>query len=1030
MEINIIEYNPALAGTLAKMWNDSRENWGGGNDTKTPGQVAQRIEGSAILHHYVAMAGDEAVGYGSLGRYFGDADALYIELLSVRPDYQGKKVGKALVLQCVQRTIELGYPRLDIHTWSGNTDATPLYKKCGYLWEDRPDSVHMVNFIPEILGTALFKPYFEKADWYADSTRALDIVPDGVKVNKFEVFGYHWEKDGEMLAIGYERTGRRTRLIETNDYKIEMMADSHEPAFGLDYGVAFDIVNKSGAPLRVKINGRDDRNISFNFNAEEEITGTRRFAGTFHVGEISEPQDKWKVHPCVLAAVEINGQPVTFGLGICTKYPLEVTVTTAHTVQQIGMQADAFVNITSSLGLDAEVAFSLAYDGAVHPFTAKLAAGVRTALPVTLAYRTMGYHPTPTTFDITLADGKRFAFTKPLHLVAQDLTHAFYGAGDTTHFIVNGPWRVTLDTAENDAAVTHLTNPHFSRGWFTPPKLGKPFEEEFNLMTPAISGYMRGRAMVLEARYLSEKFPGMAVTSIFTLDAVGIVSHHYKIENLGNTAREVFLNDSTWLPLVENYTTFKYRGQFTQNHDGRCPDGVHDALDAIDPHDVEENWAFEADPAGGIGCYWPPTAKPGFQWGNFAIIETPLGEMQPGEAIETAPLVCVYGLFNNFGDFRNYVRQECDKTAYLPTRRVELKLNGHNPFVFSTESITLDAIQHREVEPEGTITVTSPVYEKTVVVSGAVDAPLAVPVPAAPEGIIPLTIRMDLDSYAKTYARVLFTPRGTVEETRDGTRLQVTNGAITFCADPAFGQVCYSLTTADGCEWLTHQYPERKPFAWFNPFLGGIRIMPQHMNNVAILKEKISADFAQVMDNFGNTWRGICTKLEIQEDDNQRGAIYESYFVTQPGIPVLCAFYRIINGTGVYQRHTPYFDAFVQPADPGGDYHAEFINKRGEYFNLHFGKGGDMETYFENSVIYTSQRARKLHIFHANADNGKTNEITGDAKYPGGLLFYMECHAAPGETFTASPVFFIPTAADIPLGGLDGLAQVRMSVLD
>ena len=239
--IQIVEYEDSLAATIADMWNRSNDAWGGGSGIKTASQVIARNAGAAHYNVYIAMAGEEAVGYCSLARYFGDADTLYISLLGVRPDYHGKKVGKALVLQCMERTMELGYSRIDLHTWSGNTSAVPLYKKCGYLWEDRPDSTHLVNFIPMILKTELFADFFKKADWYNHSTRSLDIVPDGVKMNNFEIFGYSWEMDGETLAVGFERTGRRMRLIETNDYRIELMANEHALAFGLDYTCTFTL---------------------------------------------------------------------------------------------------------------------------------------------------------------------------------------------------------------------------------------------------------------------------------------------------------------------------------------------------------------------------------------------------------------------------------------------------------------------------------------------------------------------------------------------------------------------------------------------------------------------------------------------------------------------------------------------------------------------------------------------------------------------------------------------------------------------
>lgn len=62
------------------------------------------------------MDGDVVVGYCGLSEYREDEGALYIPLLNVRVDYHGKKIGKLLLLKAIERSIELGWPRLDLYT--------------------------------------------------------------------------------------------------------------------------------------------------------------------------------------------------------------------------------------------------------------------------------------------------------------------------------------------------------------------------------------------------------------------------------------------------------------------------------------------------------------------------------------------------------------------------------------------------------------------------------------------------------------------------------------------------------------------------------------------------------------------------------------------------------------------------------------------------------------------------------------------------------------------------------------------------
>src|SRR5690554_7555210 len=117
------------------MWNKSAAEWGGFETVYDEKRVIDENEDSANLNIWLALDGDEVVGYCSFAEYREDKGASYIPLLNVRPDYHGNKVGKALLLRAVEEAIAQGWPRLDLHTWPGNLKAVPLYKKCGFFWE-------------------------------------------------------------------------------------------------------------------------------------------------------------------------------------------------------------------------------------------------------------------------------------------------------------------------------------------------------------------------------------------------------------------------------------------------------------------------------------------------------------------------------------------------------------------------------------------------------------------------------------------------------------------------------------------------------------------------------------------------------------------------------------------------------------------------------------------------------------------------------------------------------------------------------
>jgi len=102
-KVKIVEYTPALAGAVADMWNKSSSGWNGATMARTPEMVISEHSSASHLNVFLAVTGDEVIGYCSLDKYTHDEGALYINLLNVRPDYHGKKVGKMLVLACVER---------------------------------------------------------------------------------------------------------------------------------------------------------------------------------------------------------------------------------------------------------------------------------------------------------------------------------------------------------------------------------------------------------------------------------------------------------------------------------------------------------------------------------------------------------------------------------------------------------------------------------------------------------------------------------------------------------------------------------------------------------------------------------------------------------------------------------------------------------------------------------------------------------------------------------------------------------------
>ena len=180
MEVTIREYSDADAAGVAAMWNESNKGWPGGFlgfIELTERRIREKMRQRDYVSVFLALVGKKVVGYCSVNEHSDDPNVAYVELLNVHPKYHGRKIGKRLLLAAVEKSIERGYDRLDLHTWPGNIKAVPLYKKTGFFWVPKTQ-VYMQNFIPLVFQNPIARRFFESANWYSAQVRDLSVEPD------------------------------------------------------------------------------------------------------------------------------------------------------------------------------------------------------------------------------------------------------------------------------------------------------------------------------------------------------------------------------------------------------------------------------------------------------------------------------------------------------------------------------------------------------------------------------------------------------------------------------------------------------------------------------------------------------------------------------------------------------------------------------------------------------------------------------------------------------------------------------------
>ena len=1025
----IIEYEDSLAQAVADMWNRSGEGWGGSFDSGvyTAERVITKRESGVFFNVYIAIKDGEALGYCSFNRYYKDADTAYVHLLNVRPDYHGKGLGKELVLMCVNETIARGMPRVDIHTWPGNTKAVPMYKKCGFQWEDRADTTHLSNYIPTVLSTDLVKDFFETADWYADSTRKIEIKPDGIKVNKFELYEYEWEKDGKHLRVGFEKTGRRINLVETDDFLVEMTAENHKLAFGLSYPCKFYVKNKTGKDFDISITAKSNDIISFEGLWSGNVVDEAIFEGHFFVNAITDTQDDMRMHPCVLADVCINGKSAEFGLGIEPKFPVTANLGRKKRVAKPGVTEDLYINIQNGLSKNATVKFTLPENKLLQfsqsEFEVKLSGDKDVSIAISANIVSGGYSCVPVIYNIYMDNGESITVERPLHIINQGISGQFGFETDESYGAVNGLWKLNLNKKNNEVKFDRLVESGF--GAFFIPQFGKPFDDEFNIMKPNNVRVTNETPFIrFEADYVSEKFAGAKLTEIYQFDSAGTLKLRHKITNVGTAVLDISLLTQFWTN-VGRRAIYPYDSEIHE-----VADKMNYGFDSLDTDKIDENWIFDASGVSPSGIYWDKQYKPNAKWGDLLVFEIPVGKLAPMQVFESEPFVYMCDVFKNFRDFRNHVLGIYDDSLPFTHNHLEIITNGGNP-VLSAGSLELIVRNNRTNIRDGCVTISSP--------DGAFSAQsqtnpkdelrlenaFCVNIDSEHSGIGLVDYSYRLSGYENDVRRVLMITDNTKinTEEKDGV-FTVKNGVLCFRVTPGVSDAVYSLMYGEN-EWFYSKYPSLEPYAWWNPFVGGMKTQLERMGNTFVLREKITASFVSEIDSLGNTWSGIRSDVCIEGFDEYKGLCYSQYYLTLPGIPVLCHFLRLENGSGRYMDAELFTMIMLAGKENLSELCAEMVDGS---LKCKVRPGSiDDEKMYDKLVCISyegdNSRPEKLYIFKDSArDNGKHCIGLDDSIVY--CDFNMKKSLADSGIYTTMPIFCILSEKDFKLDDLEDLGWI------
>ncbi|MCH1627112.1 GNAT family N-acetyltransferase [Fredinandcohnia sp. SECRCQ15] len=886
------------------------------------------------------MDGDAVVGYCGLCEYREDEGALYIPLLNVRTDYHGQKIGKLLVLKALERAIELKWPRLDLYTWAGNTKAVPLYKKCGFFWEDRDDTTHLMNFMPTVLHTEAVADYFSHVNWYDASTRVIEVTPDGYKDNDFTYFEYKWDADGDTLRMEFERTGRGLRTIETNDYCISVSIENFKLVCDTGYTVKYHMKNKSGKPLHFELKGEDNKLIQYSYENSITVEDEAVVEAVFHLNRVEEEQSNWRTHPSIVTYVLINGKKAKFAVGILPKLPAKLSGIVPGSQCFIDEESVFYLDLENNFDESSIYTLSIPENELLSlkqsSFTVSVAPKGKTSIAVPYILLKHGFYAPIIEVKVERASGQNQHFTKQIGIGFKGLGARFYGECDDYWHIYNGLYHVNLSKFDNDLIPGRVSK-NSQKTIVMYPKLGKPYSSEFSKRKPRLVEYKEeDGAIVLSATYESLDFKNIELISVSKLYAEGLMEQSYVVRNKNHSDTV----DPIWIyqPIYHNLhkPVFVMNDQVVKVDDPASSDyGIWSSSN------LTENWLFSRYESYPHGISWPQDANIHFEsW--YMYVELELGHIQANSELITKPVYYSIGSYQSWEEFREFtLRKTLRKAAtvddlLLQTSDSEIKLvdrkagfiqgevslqNGENiSLTTADEKREVRALHEKETSPLSTLIAE---YE----INGVKDSKKGL-------HINPTNQAISLQ-----------------KEVRDGVEiLVINNGELSIAAAASFYPALFSLKIR-GKEWLDSSFPTLQPRSWWNPWSGGLRFNLEGINYKSFAKEKTGVGEGSLIDHEGRLWKGIKLSTVFAEHESYKGLGIHQYFVMLPGIPLLASVTKIVQNTGMYFHYKDWCTE--------GKFKLGWVKNAGSN-RKYIGGKSELQTTLSNHVIIGSKNDDQL----------------------------------------------------------------------
>lgn len=898
--LKLVEYDSSYAKAVATMWQNSSKGWNGNWANETEDSVLKAHAHCADINTYLAVKDDEVVGYCGFSKYENDDDTLYIRLLNVRYDMHGMGVGKMLVKKSIERTIDLKWPRIDLYTWQGNTKSLPLYKKCGFFFEKRDDETHLMNFIPGIINSEVFKKFFTKVDWYKDLKRTIDLNPDGIEENGFTFYEYLWEKNGEFLKVGIERKSRGIAYIENNNYSIKSSMEGENVIFNEKAAVKYEIRNKTNKPLNIQIKGKNDKNVRYSLEDKYEVLDYETISGEFWQEESNEKVGSLATYPAVVTEMYINGKKITFKLSVDGKYPVDIKLNVPENKGQLNSKSYVYVDLQNNYNEEVTFEFQLKNNKSINFLDneIKVLMNKNEKKSFKLAYVLSkgAFYSENINIKAIFKSGREFIFKKFIVGNFKAIEGCFGGAMEDCYIIANGQYSIKFN--DENYIFFQSFRKNTNRFEISYPILGKPFSQEFSNKKPnRIEHYIEENKIVLKISFLSETFKEIELNYFIKLSSDGITEYYYEILNCGNEEKDIIVCQNIFMKL--DGVVMPLNNKYVRGIDLSAV-----WLEDFNVEELTENWIFTKDNNETLSMWWDPNLKiksNGWQ----LVFESNFKKLKPAEKVSTKPLFVALNTFENWRELKDVASKESKINKGELIDSVEFVINDGNPFVY--DNFKTKIVQHGAIGLDGNYYVT--INDNRLMKSCKKEEEIFnidFDIDASENNREILMLEADSKRYMLEQKKMFFKigNEKCVSKIVEDNGLKshsVSNGLMEIRACGDFAHVLYSLKY-NNHQWLESSFPSAKPKSWFNPWFGGIGTLPEILTNMSVLEEKINLEFVNKKDNFNNLWEGIKVKINIEKNEKFKGLEINQYYLMLPKVPILCHTIEVISSMGKFMN--------------------------------------------------------------------------------------------------------------------------------